>query len=123
MHFIRLLHALLIPLAVSQAEWTKYSDRADLPMSKKARDRIKEKLKEVDPSKLSSEHRETYNKLSEILNEDHSNQDSVGFELLIIPALFVIAGLALCYASSRSNQLPKEVNMDEAREARLKKFN
>ena len=122
MHLRLAILSWMFPLTYCQAEWTQYSDRADLPMSKKARDRIRDKLSGVDPDKLSAEHRVTFDRLSEILNEDHEHKDSVGYELLIVPLLFIIACIAVCYAS-RSNPVLKEVNMDEAREARLKKFN
>jgi len=117
--------ALLVPMMVcaQQAEWTQYSDRADLPMSKRARDKIRNKLNGVDPEALSPQNRQTYDRLKEILFEEEYDpkQDQIGMELLLIPVIFILAGLAIYWSSTRRQPIAL-VNMEEARDARIKKF-
>ncbi len=120
-YWLRLL-CIIAALVAGDLEWTQYSDRADLPMSKRARDNIREKLKAVDPNDLSPHERETYERLSAILNEEVVQEDGVGMELLLVPLLFAIVGVALYVSANRSQPAGSVVNMNEAREARLKKF-
>jgi len=107
----------LLTLASAEFEWTKYSDRADLPMSKNARDRMREKLREVDPERISEEQKVAYYRLKELLDESPVEDDAIGLELLLVPLMFLLIVVFL-----RSRQAPVPVDMDEAREARLKKF-
>ena len=112
-----------LTLARSEIQWTQYSDRADIPKSKKARDRMREKLKEIDPSRLPADDRAAYERLSEILNEDFVEPESVGLELLFIPMVFAIVGFGVYLKLNRHQQtLANPVDMQEARYARLKKF-
>jgi hypothetical protein len=105
-------------------DWTQYSDRAALPMSKNARDRMRDSLESIDRAKLSVKHLETYDQLNQALREDLDSQneadEELGMELLLVPLIFLVAA-SFIYRASMSSQINR-VNMDETRDARLKKF-
>jgi hypothetical protein len=122
---MQVLLLFMTSLVSCEIQWTQYSDRADIPKSKKARDRMRAKLKEIDPSRLPVDDRAAYDRLSDILNEDLVEPDeAIGLELLFVPMVFAIVGLGVYLKLSRQAQLQalQPVDMDEAREARLKRF-
>ena len=121
---MKTLLLLALSLVACEIQWTQYSDRADIPKSKKARDRMREKLKEIDASRLTTEDRAAYFRLSEILSEDLIEPETVGLEILFVPMVFAIVAFGVYLKLSRQEQqIVNPVDMNEAREARLKKFN
>ena len=65
---------LFTPLVLADftADWTSYSDSADLPMSEKWRSEMRDKLKKVDVDSLSPEQKERYKEMMFQLREDAS---------------------------------------------------
>lgn len=74
--FRRLLGAAvgLVAIAISpvqaiDADWTSYSDSAELPQSKVWRDKMKTKLNSIDPKTLSPENQAKYREMMFMLGE------------------------------------------------------
>merc|ERR1711879_1098795 len=118
-------------------EWTSYSDRADLPMSRQWREEMKSKLSKVDTSKLNAEQKRQYKKLWGRLNGDAGG--SSGIDTSFPWILVLVGGAILAYwwkmqkeapAVSTTSPSPIPVGSTsgagelgkEAREARLRRF-
>ncbi|CAE7787950.1 unnamed protein product [Symbiodinium necroappetens] len=60
---VALCACLLTIVAGMEMDWTSYSDRADLPMSQKWREDMKDKLSSVDTAKLTPEQKRKFKEL------------------------------------------------------------
>lgn len=120
---IYILMTFMTSLCTCELKWTSYSDRADLPMSKKARDSLREQLNLVKVDYLSTQDKAKYHRIKKALEEDNSSyghESGVGMELLIVPIVFIICGLLIAYKLRKSNVIIPD--NQSTREARIKKF-
>ena len=119
-------------------DWTSYSDRADLPMSQQWREEMRGKLSRVDTSTLSPEKKRQFQALWARLSDEPTGGgvfDSLPLENLMVP-LLVVAGVLILWV--QNGAAPAKVSgsqlggaasgsgtvlSQEAREARLRRFN
>jgi hypothetical protein len=130
-----IIRALLLVLGILsdiaeglKAEWIQLSESASLPMSKKHRDDLREKISRLDAMKLNEADRAKIDKLKRMLEEptddyhDYDDLDisSIGKTLFIVLIFAVSASVVYM----RGKQIPSipGVSSEELRKARVRKY-
>mmetsp|Transcript_54708 Transcript_54708/g.162842 ORF Transcript_54708/g.162842 Transcript_54708/m.162842 type:complete len:198 (-) Transcript_54708:47-640(-) len=90
--------------AAIDLEWTKYSDRADLPMSRQWREEMKAKLSKVDTSSLSSEQKKKFKALWRRLNGEDEPASAFSLDTSGPFLALLVVGAAVAYVWQTSQQ-------------------
>ena len=105
-----------------RAEWTQYAESASLPMSKKYRDDLRERISRIDVEALTGEERSNMKKLLRMLSEDYSQEEvSRGgrWWVGVLPVVALATGVYIYYLKREALTIP---TADELRRAREAKF-
>ena len=109
-----------------KAEWTQLSEAASLPMSKKYRDDLREKLARLDVGKLGETDRAKIRKIQRMLDgpEDQQEGDKIEFKSNTWLVLVVagVGGIAFWWKKKNKRESLPGPSQDDLRDARLKKY-
>lgn len=116
--FIGALFALaVVPSRTMTAEWIPASDSASLPMSKKYRDDLRDRLAKIDLKSVGTKERENIERLKRLLAEPFTDSDpapvSWGTIFAIISAISL---LILFLYKKRSQIIPSAEELRRVRE-------
>ena len=117
-----LLLFLCIGASALQADWTQYSESASLPMSKKYRDQLRERLQGIDESILPPDQQAKIAKLKLLLNEEPIEEPQ---QMSPSPLFFMLvsAGAIAYFVYLRfKNTLILTPSPDELRKSRISKY-
>ncbi|CAE7207040.1 unnamed protein product [Symbiodinium sp. CCMP2456] len=107
---------LLTIVAGMEMDWTSYSDRADLPMSQKWREDMKDKLSSVDTAKLTPEQKRKFKELWRRVNGDPQPAgESVPLAGVAAVALLLGAGAYMWLTKPQSHIKEHSVSAGTAR--------
>ena len=109
-----------------KAEWIQMSESASLPMSKRYRDDLRERLAKLDFDKLNDKDRQALINLKRLLEDDFpSGEDSEGYigDKVKSFLLLVIASIGVVwFYRRRQNPTVTGLTSDDLRKARVFKY-
>ena len=105
------------------AEWEQYSDSASLPMSKRYRDELREKLSKIKMDSLDADNRRKVEKLKRLLEGDTEEEyRSPLFSTSMVTGIFLLFLLFLLYIIKIRRQKIYYASAEELRRARDLKY-
>lgn len=113
---------LCVGASALQAEWTQYSESASLPMSKKYRDQLRERLQGIDESMLPPDQQAKIARLKLLLNEEPVAETERFPQF--VPFLMLVSGGAIAYFVYLrfKNTVILTPTPDELRKSRMLKY-
>ena len=103
------------------ASWEEYSESASLPMSKKYREDLRDRLDKIDFSRISHDERVKVERLRSLLREDYNDTASEATlsNYVYLTGLFgvgLICSVYYLYVYSRNGVIPSSDELRRARE-------
>ncbi len=124
MIIFRLIALVFLPVSLStglKAEWIEMSESASLPMSKKYRDDLRDRLERLDVERLSGKDRQAIENLKRLLREDEGQPNVSYLFKVLLPMIAIVGGITWYIRNRRNPGLPGP-SPDDLRFARVRKY-
>jgi hypothetical protein len=103
-------------------KWTSYSDRSELPMSKQARDEMRQNLLKIKRENLNASDKKKYDDFMAALNQSNTSSKTEPFITLKTLLIFMFIGALVAFYLWKGLKQTVKMFDENDRNIRLKKY-